>query len=391
MNYILFDGSSREDLLPFTYTRPVAEIRVGIMTIREKWELLLGNTVTYLTEEYLEKKFPLVEFDENIYIDASVIPTKELAEEIQFLSKNQAILCNDVVVAFFALLTQEQINFDSYEFIDFTKDVLIIEKLPDVFSHNFTAIQHDFHLITEDRESEKISLTNNIIGRENVFIEKGAVLEFVTINATNGPVYIGKDTLVMEGSMLRGPIAINDNSVVKMGTKIYGGTTVGPNCTVGGEIKNVVFFGNSNKGHDGYLGNSVIGEWCNIGADTNCSNMKNNHSDVSVWNYGSSNFESAQTQFCGLFLGDYSKLGINSMINTGTVIGVSTNIFGGGFPEKFIPSFSWNAIEKIETYRLDRALDDASKMHALKKQDISNLESEILEFVFEISSKYRNE
>lgn len=389
MNYILFDGASRNNLLPFTYTRPVAEIRIGILTIREKWEKLLGATVTYLTEEYLEKKFPMVEFEENIYIDASLVPTEKLAEEVRFLSENQAVLFNDEMVAFYASQDQEQVDFSSYEFIDYKADLLKIEKLTDIFSNNYKAVALDFDLITQDRESESISATNNIIGAESVFIEKGAVLEFVTINASEGPVYIGKDTLVMEGSMIRGPFSLGERAVVKMGTKIYGGTTIGPNCTVGGEIKNVVMFGNSNKGHDGYLGNSVVGEWCNLGADTNCSNMKNNHSSVKIWNYEKRDFVDSKTQFCGLFLGDYSKLGINTMINTGTVIGVATNIFGAGFPDKFIPSFSWGAVENKTTYILEKALEDARKMCELKKQALSDLDAEILQSVYKESSEFR--
>jgi UDP-N-acetylglucosamine diphosphorylase/glucosamine-1-phosphate N-acetyltransferase len=389
MNYILFDGSSRGSLLPFTYTRPVAEIRIGILTIREKWEKLLGATVTYLTEEYLEKKFPMVEFEENIYIDASIIPTENLAEEVGFLAENQAIVSNNDMIAFYASQTQEQVDFRSYEFVDFTEEVLKLEKLTDIFSNNYRAIALDFELLTQDRKSKLISATNTIIGAAQVFVEEGAILEYVTINANEGPVYIGKDALVMEGSLIRGPFSLGEQSVVKMGSKIYGGTTIGPNCTVGGEVKNVVMFGNSNKGHDGYLGNSVVGEWCNIGADTNCSNMKNNLSSVKIWNYEERDFVDSDKQFCGLFLGDHSKLGINTMINTGTVIGVATNVFGAGFPAKFIPSFSWGGFENSIPYILEKAIEDAKKMCGLKKQSFSDLDADILQSVFEESNKFR--
>jgi UDP-N-acetylglucosamine diphosphorylase/glucosamine-1-phosphate N-acetyltransferase len=389
MNDILFDGSSRGSLLPFTYTRPVAEIRIGILTIREKWEKLLGATVTYLTEEYLEKKFPMVEFEENIYIDASIIPTENLAEEVGFLAENQAIVSNNDMIAFYASQTQEQVDFRSYEFVDFTEEVLKLEKLTDIFSNNYRAIALDFELLTQDRKSKLISATNTIIGAAQVFVEEGAILEYVTINANEGPVYIGKDALVMEGSLIRGPFSLGEQSVVKMGSKIYGGTTIGPNCTVGGEVKNVVMFGNSNKGHDGYLGNSVVGEWCNIGADTNCSNMKNNLSSVKIWNYEERDFVDSDKQFCGLFLGDHSKLGINTMINTGTVIGVATNVFGAGFPAKFIPSFSWGGFENSIPYILEKAIEDAKKMCGLKKQSFSDLDADILQSVFEESNKFR--
>ncbi|MEI6865364.1 GlmU family protein [Flavicella sp.] len=391
MNYILFDGASRDRLLPFTYTRPVAEIRIGILTIKEKWEKMLGVTVTYLTEEYLQDKFPIVEFEENVYIDASVIPNEKLIEEIQFLSKNQAVVFKDQVIVFYASQFQDEVDFDDYELIEFENEVVKIEKSIDIFSKNAKVIVSDYNLLTQDRISETISGTNQILGIENVFIEKGAVVEFVTINAIEGPVYIGKDALVMEGSMLRGPISIGKNSVVKMGTKIYGGTTVGPKCTVGGEIKNVVFFGYSNKGHEGYLGNSVIGELCNFGANTNCSNMKNNHSTVKVWDYEECGFVDSNRQFCGLFLGDYSKLGINTMLNTGTVVGISTSIFGAGFPPKFIPSFSWGVVNSKTTYILEKSINDAKKMCAFKNIELDEKEIEILKEVFEISRNFRQE
>lgn len=389
MNYILFDGASRNALLPFTYTRPVAEIRVGILTIKEKWEHLLGCTVTYLTEEYLEQKYPIVEFSENVYIDASILPSEAFAEEVSFLSENQAIITNDEVAAFYSGESQEEIDFNTYELIDFSEELLRIEQLADIFSNNYKAIEMDYELLTQNRKSQEISVTNNIIGADQVFIEEGAVLEYATINANEGPVYIGKDSLIMEGVMIRGPFSLGEKSVVKMGAKIYGGTTVGPNCTVGGEIKNVMFFGNSNKGHDGYLGNSVIGEWCNLGADTNCSNMKNNHSFVKVWSYDEEEFVDSGAQFCGVFLGDYTKIGINTMLNTGTVIGISSNVFGAGFPNKFIPSFSWGAAEFTEEYLLNKAILDAEKMCVLKKNQLQEKDKAILNSVFEVSKKYR--
>ena len=383
MNYILFDGPNRTKLLPFTYTRPVAEIRVGILTIKEKWERALGSTVTYLTEDYLEEKYPMVEFEENIFIDASILPTPELAEEITVLSPNQLLQNENTILAFYTTQTQKEIDFSSYEAISFDEELLELNGLTALFSKNFKAIQLDYNSLTEGRVSEKISKTNNLIAPENIFVEEGVVLEYVTINASEGPVYIGKNALVMEGSMMRGPLAIGERSVVKMGTKIYGGTTVGPNCTVGGELKNVVIFGNSNKGHDGYLGNSVLGEWCNLGADTNCSNMKNNHSNVAVWDFDSKGFVDSGAQFCGVFIGDYSKTGINTMLNTGTVIGVSSNIFGAGFPDKFVPSFSWGAITSKEVYQLLKAKEAAERMCALKKEIFTRFDADILEAVFE--------
>ncbi|WP_152287234.1 GlmU family protein [Flavicella marina] len=390
MNYILYDGAFRENLLPFTYTRPVAEIRIGILTIREKWEKMLGCTVTYLTEEYLEDKFPMVEFEENVFIDASIIPTEKLAEDVSFLERNQAIVYQCEVISFFATQEQEEVEFDSYEMIEYKSDLIRLTSLSEIFSNNYKAIASDFDLLTNERTSSKISSSNTIIGNvENLFVEEGVSMECVSLNVTDGPIYIGKGAVLMEGSHIRGPFSIGESAVLKMGAKIYGGTTVGPNCTVGGEVKNVVFFGNSNKGHDGYLGNSVVGEWCNFGADTNCSNMKNNHSEIKLWSYSEKEFVNSGLQFCGLFLGDYSKLGINTMINTGTVIGVSSNIFGSGFPEKFIPSFSWSGFEKKSIYHLDKAIEDASKMKQLKKEAFTDIDKEILTTVFEISNEYR--
>lgn len=390
MNYILFDGPTRDGLLPFTFTKPVSEIRIGILTIKEKWEKLLGCTVTCLTEEYLESKYPLVEFDENVYIDASVIPNMELATEIGFLTENQVMMYNDNMIAFYASNEQEQVDLESYEQIDFKGDLIKLETKSDIFSKNYKAIKEDFDLLKKDRSSAVISDTNTIVGpKENIFLEEGVDMECAVINVTEGPVYIGNNAVVMEGVLMRGPISIGEKSVVKMGAKIYGGTTIGPNCTVGGENKNVVFLGNSNKGHDGYLGNSVVGEWCNFGADTNVSNMKNNHSEVSVWDYAEDDYTATGLQFCGLFLGDYSKLGINTMVNTGTVIGISSNVFGSGFPEKFIPSFSWGINEFQLEYNLEKAIIDAKKMCGLKKKEFEFIDEEILKHIFQETSTYR--
>ena len=390
MNYILFDGPTRDGLLPFTFTKPVSEIRIGILTIKEKWEKLLGCTVTCLTEEYLESKYPLVEFDENVYIDASVIPNMELATEIGFLTENQVMMYNDNMIAFYASNEQEQVDLESYEQIDFKGDLIKLETKSDIFSKNYKAIKEDFDLLKKDRSSAVISDTNTIVGpKENIFLEEGVDMECAVINVTEGPVYIGNNAVVMEGVLMRGPISIGEKSVVKMGAKIYGGTTIGPNCTVGGENKNVVFLGNSNKGHDGYLGNSVVGEWCNFGADTNVSNMKNNHSEVSVWDYAEDDYTATGLQFCGLFLGDYSKLGINTMVNTGTVIGISSNVFGSGFPEKFIPSFSWGINESQLEYNLEKAIIDAKKMCGLKKKEFEFIDEEILKHIFQETSTYR--
>ncbi len=391
MNYILFDGPSRNQLLPFTYTRPVADIRIGILTIREKWELYLGITTSTVTEDYLTDKFPMVELEENIMINGAYLPNNELGALVKGLNKNQAIYKDEDIVAFYTTNDQEEINFDEYESIEFLNEVIKVDYTWDIFFKNALAIQEDFELLTTNRKSAPISQSNNVISSENIFIEKGAKVEFATLNASTGPIYIGKEAEIMEGSLIRGPFALCDKAILKLGTKIYGATTVGPNCKVGGEVNNSVFFENSNKGHDGFLGNSVIGEWCNIGADTNNSNLKNNYAEVRLWDYETEGFAKTGLQFCGLMMGDHSKCGINTMFNTGTVVGVSANIFGSGFPRNFIPSFSWGGNSGFTTYLTKKAFEVAKVVMERRNVVITNQDAAILEHVFEETKKYRRE
>ena len=391
MNYILFDGTVRNALLPFTFTRPVADIRVGILTIREKWEKYLGSTTTTLTEEYLSEKFPMVELEENVMINASFLPNDILSEMISSLETNQAIFYNDEVVAFFTTDSQEEVDFDTYEILEFTQQCLKIENTWDIFSKNDLAIREDFELITHCRTSQPIPTSVNVISPENIFIEEGAILEFVTLNASTGPIYIGKNTLIMENSAIRGPFALCEGSRVKMSAKIYGATTVGPHSVIGGEVSNSVLFGYSNKGHDGFLGNSVLGEWCNIGADSNISNLKNNYEEVKLWSYETEGFAKTGLQFCGLMMGDHSKCGINTMFNTGTVVGVSTNIFGSGFPRNFVPSFSWGGASGFTTYLTKKAFEVAKVVMLRRNIEFSEQDEKILEYIFEETKKYRKE
>ena len=391
MNYILFDGPARNALLPFTFTRPVADILVGIMTIRQKWEMRLGSTTTTLTEEYLSEKFPMVEMEENVMINASFLPNTILAEMVSNLSSNQAIFKGEDVIAFFTDENQESVDFDTYEIIEFEGDCLRIQHTWDIFSKNADAIQEDFELLTEDRKSQPIPKSVNTIAKENIFIEEGAKLEFVTLNATNGPIYIGKDAEIMEGSIIRGPFALCEGATVKMAAKIYGATTVGPHSKIGGEVNNAVLFAYSNKGHDGFLGNSVLGEWCNIGADTNNSNLKNNYEEVKLWNYETESFEKTGLQFCGLMMGDHSKCGINTMFNTGTVVGVSANIFGAGFPRNFVPSFSWGGASGITVYMTRKAFETARLVMSRRNIDFDEKEAAILQHVFDETKIWRKE
>lgn len=391
MNYILFDGPARNALLPFTYTRPVADILIGIVSIRQKWEMHLGSTTTTLTEEYLSDKYPMVELEQNVMINASFLPTTELVDLIADLSDKQAIFKGEEVVAFFSNEEQEEVDFDDYEIIEYTGDCITVMNTWDIFSKNDAAIRQDFEYITEDRQSQPIPKSVNVIAPENIFIEEGAKLEFVTLNASTGPIYIGKNAEIMEGSVIRGPFSLGDGAVVKLASKIYGPTTVGANSRVGGEVNNSVLFNNSNKGHDGFLGNSVLGEWCNIGADSNNSNLKNNYEEVKLWSYETEGFAKTGLQFCGLMMGDHSKCGINTMFNTGTVVGVSANIFGSGFPRNFVPSFSWGGASGFTTYITKKAFQTAKIVMSRRNMEFDEQEAAILEHVFETTKKWRKE
>ncbi|WP_016990894.1 GlmU family protein [Flavobacterium sp. ACAM 123] len=391
MNYILFDGPARDALLPFTFTRPVADILIGIMTIRQKWEMHLGSTTTTLTEEYLSEKYPMVELEENVMINASFLPNAVLVEMVSNLEPNQAIFKGEEVVAFYTDENQEEVDFDSYEIIEYDEDCLTVMNTWDIFSKNDAAIREDFDFLTADRKSKPIPKSVNVIAHENIFIEEGAKLEFVTLNASSGPIYIGKDAEIMEGSVIRGPFALCEGAVVKMGAKVYGATTVGPHSRIGGEVNNSVISAYSNKGHDGFLGNSVLGEWCNIGADSNNSNLKNNYEEVKLWSYETESFAKTGLQFCGLMMGDHSKCGINTMFNTGTVIGVSANIFGSGFPRNFVPSFSWGGASGFTTYITKKAFETARLVMGRRNVDFDEKEAAILEHVFAESKKWRKE
>ncbi|OZV68110.1 GlmU family protein [Winogradskyella aurantia] len=391
MNYILFDGPYRNNLLPFTFTRPVADIRVGILTIRQKWESHLELTTTTVTEDYLSEKFPMVEMEENIMINACFLPNLEVVAQLKILKQNQALFKDEDVIAFYVKEGEEVSDFSTFEAIEFEGDILKIEHTWDIFAKNGEAIAEDFDLITAGRTSEPIPTSVNVLNAENIFIEKGAQLNFATLNASNGPIYIGKNAEIMEGSVVRGPFALCDSAVLKLATKIYGPTTVGPFSKVGGEVNNAVIFGYSNKGHDGFLGNSVIGEWCNLGADTNNSNLKNNYAEVRLWDYDTQGFAKTGLQFCGLMMGDHSKCGINTMFNTGTVVGVSANIFGSGFPRNFVPSFSWGGSKGFVTYKTSKAFEVAEVVMSRRHEVFTDQDKAILEQVFEDTKSFRRE
>ncbi len=390
MNYVLFDGEVRNNLLPFTFTRPVADIRVGILTIREKWERYLGQTISTKTEDYLSEKYPLKAGRTNTMINASFLPNPDLIRQVNALKEKEALLWDEVVVAY----RTESVN-DSFVLTDF--NCIAVNEVPlrivhtwDIFSKNGDALQADFDMITKDRKSAPISPTNSLINPDQIFLEEGASVEHSILNATEGPIYIGKDAQVWEGSLIRGALALCDNATVKMGAKIYGATTIGPFGKVCGEISNSVLFGYSSKGHEGYLGNAVLGEWCNIGADSNNSNLKNNYAKVRLWNYATEKFEHTGLQFCGLMMGDHSKTAINTMFNTGTVIGVNCNVYVPGFPRNFIPSFSWGGASGFSTYPTNKAFDTAKVMMARRAVEFDAVEARILEHVFDETRKWRN-
>jgi len=396
MNIILFDDDTREKLLPLTYTKPVGMLRLGVLTIKEKWEKFFSANVSFITQDYLSDKFPIQIKDKNYVINSSVLPSFHICKLIEQLQENEALLKDGDLIA--ALLNRKQFdnlihNEDINELAGFEigdTPLLRITQLSDIFSLNAKAIENDFELITKKRESMPIPSFARVIGRENIFIEEGAEVSICSINATDGPVYIGKNAKILDGCLIKGPFVLGDHSVLKMGAKIYGGTTIGPHCKVGGEVSNIVMQGHSNKGHDGYLGNAVIGEWCNLGAATNNSNLKNNYGEVKLWDYSSNSFAKTGLQFCGLIMGDHSKAGINTMFNTGTVVGIASNLFGAGYHKNFIPSFSWGGPDSsYKTYRVDKVIETAKLVMQRRGIELTEEDEGIMKHVFNESSEHR--
>ncbi len=393
MNYILFDDQSRNNLLPLTFLRPVADIRIGILTIREKWEKYLRTKTSTLTETYLIAKYPILKNEHNILINGLVCPNPELVKEINGLKPNQALVAEDSIIALHIraedLDETGEMDITGIEELVTKSEFVKINETWEIFSKNGKAINNDFELITKRRKSEKLSDTNRVLGEENIFIEKGAKVEFATLNASTGPIYIGKDAEIMEGAIIRGPLALCDHAVIKMGAKIYGPTTIGPYSKVGGEVNNSVFFGYSNKAHDGFLGNSVIAEWCNLGADTNNSNLKNSYDNVKLWSYSQKTFVETGLQFCGLIMGDHSKSGINTMFNTGTVVGIYVNVFGSGFQRNFIASFSWGGTSGFKVNDIKKAIKVAEAVFKRRNKKFDDIEKEILINVFDQTATNR--
>lgn len=384
----LFDDQSWLSLRPLTFTRPVADLRVGILTIAEKWAKYLDAEFGFLTQAYLNQKYPAIEA--NLYINGAICPDNELIESITNLNSDEVLVKDGLIIAYRTETVdlsnlQAQTHFKN---INYLSSFTHIRYPEDIFKSNHIEIQKDFALLTKGRSSAKLSATNTLLG-DQIFVEEGATAECSTFNSLQGPIYLGKNSQVWEGSNIRGSFALGEGSSVKMGAKIYGQTTIGPYSRVGGEINNAVIWGSSSKGHEGYLGNSVMGQWCNIGADSNNSNLKNNYAEVRLWDYEKENYRKTGLQFCGLILADHSKCGINTMFNTGTVAGVGANIFGAGFPSNFIPDFSWGGAGGFEEYRLSKMLETTARVYERRNLALTAIESDILTHIFEETRQYR--
>jgi len=408
MNLLFFDDDLRTALLPLTYTRPMAELRVGILKIAEKWQAHLkvhlnGATFksSYLTASYLQTKFPINyssgNQSENLYLNGAVCPNSELIHAILKLKPNESVITKDRILA---LRTSKKFqNFELLQHFVFSpkshrqeiESPTIIERPWHIFQKNRAEIISDFELLTAGRKSQPITdKFTAVYGRENIFLEEGATVRASILNAENAPIYLGKNSTVSEGSIIQGAFALGENAVVNAGAKMRGDSTIGDFSKVGGEVSNSVLQGFSNKGHDGFLGNSVLGTWCNLGADTNTSNLKNNYSSVKVWDYQTENFTNTGQQFVGLLMGDHSKASINTMFNTGTVVGVGANVFGAGFHPKFVPSFSWGGQDNFDTFRFDRFIKLAQIMMQRRNQELTEGEKKLLRHIWETTQKYRS-
>ena len=396
-NILLFDDQSYMEFLPLVYTRPIGALRSGITCINEKWESCGDHQVSFFSQGYLKAKFPFNWTSDNYLVNARYFPTENILDELGKLEDGDSLWSGEELILARmkddGSMTEDEINHfyqnlsGNKKEIDST-ELLFLRNVWDLFLKNGEAIRFDYDRLTKDRTSAAIPSTVNYLG-EDIFIEEGASLNFVTLNASTGPIYIGKDAEIMEGAVIRGPFAMLESSGVKMGAKIYGPTTIGPYSKVGGELNNVILQAYSNKGHDGFLGNAVIGEWCNLGADTNNSNLKNNYATVKTWSYSKGGFKDTGLQFCGLAMGDHSKTGINTMLNTGTVIGVGCNVYGAGFPRTFIPSFVWGGAEGRMVHKMNKFYETAETVMARRKEKLSDGDKAILSHIFEETEKYR--
>lgn len=389
MSYILFGDQARDHLLPFTFTRPLADIRMGILTMREKWEKYLGGKTFTLTQDYLAQRFPLVKGADNLLINASIFPNPEIVKKIFALNFDQTLVSGDILIAHRVKesdiekeLTDPGVA-ESIEPVEYEGEVMKLAHLWDMLRFLTVAIEQDYSLLTQGRKGLPIPSHVKAIAPDKIFIEEGAKIEMAILNASEGPIYIGKNAHIMDGAILRGPVSIGNHSTIKMGAKIYGSTAIGPNCKVGGEVTNSLIFGYSNKAHDGFMGHSVIGEWCNIGADTNTSNLKNNYSEIRLWSFVDQAFVNTRQSFCGTFMGDYAKCGINTMFNSGTVVGVAAQIFGAGYMRNFVPSFAFGGPSGFTRVEIEKVIATEKLTHARRGMPLSAEEEDVLRFLFE--------
>jgi len=390
MNIVLYDHpAARQQLLPFTFTRPLGDLRVGILTIAQKWQQHLRGSVSFLTQPYLQAKFSAQFTADNLIIHGSLCPDEKLLERIRGLQTGEGLYNQQVVLAY-RTSEDELPEVLGKGMTEYTEPLTLIDQPWKIFQHNAEQLRADFDLITRGRTSHPITdLHTRVYNPGNIFLEKGVEIRAAVLNAEAGPIYLGVNSQVQEGALIKGPFSLGEESVINMGGKMRGDTTIGPRCKVGGEISNSVLWGNSNKAHDGFLGNSVLGEWCNLGADTNTSNLKNNYEPVKLWSYGQAKFVSTGLQFCGLMMGDHSKCGINTMFNTGTVVGVGANIFGDGYPRNFVPSFAWGGAAGFTTFALARAFETAARVMERRKQVLTEADKAVLASVFEQTAGYR--
>ena len=388
MHIRLFNGKDREHLLPFVYLRSVADVFMGALSFQDRWKQLMTDSVSVETADSLRES---EESTPDRCVLAALIPTTSFVEAVQALAPNQKLVCDDLLLAYHGELPSNDPNLQSYQSIFIDQSAFTyIQHSWDIFLCNAHALKHDIPLLSKNRISNAISDTNLTIGDGSIFIAPQVNMEGVTLNTTEGPIFIDEGATIMEGCLLRGPLYVGKNSVIKMGAKVYANCSVGPSVKVGGEINNVVFFGNSNKGHDGFLGNAVIGEWCNIGAGTSASNLKNDYGLVRVWDYASGNFTKTDLQFCGLLMGDHSQCAIQTTFNTATVVGIGCNLFGLGFPRQFIPSFSRGGAQGFTENRLDKVIETAKAMKKRRGVDFTSADSDRLEAIFEKTASFRN-
>ena len=385
MQLVFSDAQYWGDFLPLTFTRPVAELRIGILTFQERWKKLLEiEDIAFLTEDYLQEKFKKPESKESLLIVPNFLPTESVLEQIKKIKQGEALIYQNEVIA--AKLNMRDFSLSQItKMTDVEGELLFVKSPSDIFTYNQQFLDYDFELLTRNRKSQELSETNNFLGdKEDLFIEEGAEIEFATLNCKTGKIYVGKNAEIMEGTMIRGSLALCEGSKINMGAKVYGATTIGPYSKVGGEVNNIVIFGYSNKGHEGFIGNSVIGEWCNLGADTNSSNLKNNYANVKLWNYRLSKFVDTGLQFCGLIMGDHSKSAINTQFNTGTVVGVAANIFKTGFPPNLVKSFSWGGMNGDESYKLDKVFEVMERVMQRRKVDLTDVDKSIISHIYDI-------